>query len=164
MNEPDKRVSLNIVQEISALIEESKQHVIRTANSALTLLFWQVGKRVNDEILKNDRAQYGKQIIATVSAQLEFKYGRNFAEKNLRRMIQFSIEFSDFEIVVPLARQLTWSHFLLLIPLKSIESKIYYAQNAIENNWGKRELRNQIERKAFERNEIVNMQFSESLS
>jgi predicted nuclease of restriction endonuclease-like (RecB) superfamily len=162
MNEPDKRVSLDIVQEISSLIEESKQHVIRTANSALTLLFWQVGKRVNDEILKNDRAQYGKQIIATVSAQLELKYGRNFAEKNLRRMIQFSIEFSDFEIVVPLARQLTWSHFLLLIPLKSIESKIYYAQNAIENNWGKRELRNQIERKAFERNEIANMQFSES--
>jgi hypothetical protein len=69
-------------------------------------------------------------------------------------MIQFSIEFSDFEIVVPLARQLTWSHFLLLIPLKSIESKIYYAQNAIENNWGQRELRNQI----------ANMQFSESLS
>jgi len=77
-------------------------------------------------------------------------------------MIQFSIEFSDFEIIVPLARQLTWSHFLLLIPLKSIESKMYYAQKAIENNWGKRELRNQIERKAFERNEIANMQFSES--
>ena len=120
------------------------------------------GQGINEEILKNDRAQYGKQIIATVSAQLELKYGRNFAEKNLRRMIQFSIEFSDFEIVVPLARQLTWSHFLLLIPLKSIESKIYYAQNAIENNWGKRELRNQIERKAFERNEIANVQFSES--
>lgn len=86
-------------------------------------MFWQVGKRVNDEILKNDRAQYGKQIIANVSTQLELKYGRNFAEKNLSRMMQFSIEFSDFEIVVPLARQLTWSHFLLLIPLKSKESK-----------------------------------------
>jgi predicted nuclease of restriction endonuclease-like (RecB) superfamily len=162
MNGLDKKDSLDIVQEISALIEESKQQVVRTANSALTLLFWQVGKRINDEILKNDRAQYGKQIIATVSTQLELKYGRNFAEKNLRRMMQFSIEFSNFEILVPLARQLTWSHFLLLIPLKSIESKIYYAQNTIENNWGKRELRNQIERKAFERNEIANMQFSES--
>jgi hypothetical protein len=61
------------------------------------------------------------------------KYGRNFAEKNLRRMMQFSIEFSDFEIVVPLARQLTWSHFLLLIPLKSIESKMYYAFNPVIN-------------------------------
>ena len=108
--------------------------VVRTANSALTLLFWQVGKRVNDEVLKNDRAQYGKQIVANVSAQLEMKYGRNFAEKNLRRMMQFSIEFPDFQIVVPLARQLTWSHFLLLIPIKSIDSKLYYAQHASENN------------------------------
>ena len=75
-------------------------------------------------------------------------------------MMQFCIEFPDFKIVVPLARQLSWSHFLFLIPLKSIESKLYYAQNAIENNWGKRELKNQIERKAFERNEIANIQLT----
>jgi predicted nuclease of restriction endonuclease-like (RecB) superfamily len=162
MNRLEKTDSLDIVSEISALIEESKQQVVRTANSTLTLLFWQVGKRINEEVLKNERAQYGKQIIADVATQLELKYGKNFAEKNLRRMMQFSIEFSDFEIVVPLARQLTWSHFLLLIPLKSIESKMYYAQNAIDNNWGKRELRNQIERKAFERNEIANVQLSSS--
>ncbi len=90
------------------------------------------------------------------------KYGRNFNEKNVRSMMKFASEFSDFEILPPLAAKLSWSHFIELFPLKSIESKIYYAQNAIENNWGKRELRNQIERKAFERNEIANMQFSES--
>ena len=162
MNGLNKKVSLNIVQEISALIEESKQQVVRTANSTLTLMFWQVGKRINEEVLKNERAQYGKQIVATVSTQLEMKYGRNFNEKNVRRMMKFASEFSDFEILPPLAAKLSWSHFIELFPLKSIESKIYYAQNAIENNWGKRELRNQIERKAFERNEIANMQFSES--
>ena len=145
MNRLEKADSLVIVMEISALIEESKQQVVRTANSTLTLLFWHVGKRINEEVLKNDRAQYGKQIIATVSAQLELKYGRNFAEKNLRRRMQFALEFSDFEIVVPLAAKLSWSHFIELFPLKSMESKIYYAQNAIENNWGKRELRNQTE-------------------
>ena len=160
MQELEKYKAPDLVQEISLLIEESKQQVVRTANSALTMLFWQVGKRVNDEILKNDRAQYGKQIIATVSVQLELKYGRNFTEKNLRRMIKFYQEFSDFNILPPLVAKLSWSHFLELFPLKSIESKIYYAQNAIENNWGKRELRNQIERKAFERNEIANVQFS----
>ncbi len=162
MNGLNKKVSLDIVLEISALIEESKQQVVRTANSTLTLLFWQVGKRINEEVLKNERAQYGKQIVATVSAQIEMKYGRNFNEKNVRRMMKFASEFSDFEILPPLAAKLSWSHFIELFPLKSIESKIYYAQNAIENNWGKRELRNQIERKAFERNEIANMQFSES--
>jgi predicted nuclease of restriction endonuclease-like (RecB) superfamily len=160
MQEPEKYNAPNLVREISVLIEESKQQVVKAANSALTLLFWQIGKRINDEVLKNERAQYGKQIVSGVSEQLELKYGRNFTEKNVRRMMQFAFEFPNFEIVVPLARQLTWSHFLILIPLKSAESRIYYAQNAIAQNWGKRELRNQIARKAFERNELANIQLS----
>ena len=152
----------NLVIELSFLIEESKQQVAKVANSTLTLLFWHVGKRIQEEVLKNERAEYGKQIVTTVSLQLAEKYGRNFEEKNVRRMMQFSHEFSDFEIVVPLARQLSWSHFLILIPLKSKEAKLYYAQNCMEQNWGKRELRNQIQRKAFERTELANIQFLNS--
>lgn len=162
MKELNKEDNFLLVQDIAALIEESKKQLLRTANSTLTLLFWHIGKRINDEILKNERAEYGKQIIANVSAQLELKYGRNFTEKNLRRMIKFYQEFSDFNILPPLAAQLSWSHFIELFPLKSIESKLYYAQNAIEQNWGKRELRNQIERKSFERNEIANTKLAVS--
>lgn len=161
MQAPEKYIAPDLVQEISLLIEESKQQVVRTVNSALTTLFWQVGKRVNDEVLKNDRAQYGKQIIANVSAQLELKYGRNFAEKNLRRMMQFSIEFPDFEIVVTLSRQLSWSHFLVLLPIKNRQAKQYYVNLTISELWSVRELRHQIERKAFERNEIANVQLSQ---
>jgi hypothetical protein len=95
-----------------------------------------------------------------VKSTKEQKYGRNFTEKNLRRMIKFYQEFSDFNILPTLVAKLSWSHFIELFPLKSIESKLYYAQNAIENNWGKRELKNQIERKAFERNEIANIQLT----
>jgi predicted nuclease of restriction endonuclease-like (RecB) superfamily len=62
--------------------------------------------------------------------------------------------------VSQVATQLIWSHFIELFPLKSVESKMYYAQNAIAQNWGKRELRNQIVRKAFERNEIASIQVS----
>ncbi len=150
----------NLVLELSSLIDQSKQQVAKVANSSLTILFWHVGKRIHEEVLNNERAEYGKQIITAVSAQLEAKYGRNFEEKNVRRMIQFANEFSDIEIVVPLARQLSWSHFLILIPLKSKEAKLYYAQHSVEQNWGKRELRNQIQRKAFERTELANLQFS----
>ncbi len=53
------------------LIEQSKQRIAATANSTLTLLFWQVGKRINEEILNNERATYGKQIVATLAQQLE---------------------------------------------------------------------------------------------
>jgi predicted nuclease of restriction endonuclease-like (RecB) superfamily len=145
---------------LSSLIEQSKQRFAVAANSTLTLLFWQIGKRINDEVLNNERAEYGKQIVATVATQLEHKYGRNFNEKNVRRMMRFSQEFSDLNIVPPLAAQLSWSHFIELFPLKSIEAKLYYAQKAIEEVWGKRELRNQISRKAFERKEIADIQLS----
>lgn len=156
----EKSANENLYNELSALIEQSKKQVAIVANSALTVLFWQVGKRINEEILNNERAEYAKAIVATLATQLESKYGRSFEERNLRRMIQFAEQFSDFEIVVPLARQLSWSHFLILIPLKSTESKLYYAQKSIEEHWGKRELRKQISRKAFERKEIADTQLS----
>jgi hypothetical protein len=150
----------NLVIELSSLIDQSKQQVAKVANSTLTILFWHVGKRIQEEVLKNERAEYGKQIITIVSAQLEAKYGRNFTVRNVRRMVQFYLDFNDFGIVSPVATQLSWSHFIELFPLKSKEAKLYYAQNCIEQNWGKRELRNQIQRKAFERTELANLQFS----
>ena len=150
-----------LLYELSQLIEQSRQQLISHANSTLTMLFWHVGKRINENILQNKRADYGKQIVSTVSTQLENKYGRNFTEKNVRRMLQFAEQFSDTEIVVPLARQLSWSHFLILIPLKSQEAKIFYAQKAAKEALGKRELRKQIANKTFERMSIANIQTSE---
>lgn len=129
-----------LVNELSTLIEQSKKQISVAANSALTMLFWQVGKRIHEEVLNKERAEYGKQIVAVVSAQLENKFGRNFNEKNVRRMMQFSEQFSDVEIVVTLSRQLSWSHFLNLNPLKSTEAKSYYDQKAVEEVWRKREL------------------------
>jgi hypothetical protein len=135
MEEIENKHAENLINEISKLIEENKNQVVKTLNSTLTILFWQIGFRVNAEILNNERAEYGKQIVTGVSQQLEYKFGRNFNEKNLRRMMQFASEFPDFEIVVPLARQLSWSHFILLIPLKSFESKMLIdAKERIERN------------------------------
>jgi len=67
-------------------------------------------------------------------------------------------QFDDLEIVTPLVTQLSWSHFLQLLPLKSMEQKIYYAKKSIEENWSKRVLIYQIQRKAFERKEIATLQ------
>lgn len=162
---PDNQIAFSndkLFVDLSQLIEQSRQQVAMQANSMLTILFWKVGKRINDDILQNQRAEYGKQIVSTLSAQLETSYGRNFAEKNVRRMMQFAEHFSDLQIVVTLSRQLTWSHFLVLIPLKSVEAKQFYAQLAINDTLGVRELRKQIASKAFERTEIANLQSSQN--
>jgi predicted nuclease of restriction endonuclease-like (RecB) superfamily len=147
-----------LLAELSQLIEQSQRQAAIVVNSTLTMLFWQVGKRINGHILQNKRAEYGKQIVSTISTQLEKLHGRNFTEKNVRRMLQFAEQFPDFEIVVPLARQLSWSHFIALLPVKSMEAKLFYAQKAMLETLGKRELRTQIANKTFERTVIVNAQ------
>lgn len=148
--------------DLSKLIEQSRHQVAMQANSTLTILFWQVGKRINDDILQNQRAEYGKQIVPTVSTQLEHLYGRNFALRNVRRMMQFAEQFEDLEIVSPLATQLSWSHFIELLSLKNYEAKLFYAQLSVEGRFGKRELRKQIANKAFERTEIANVQITKN--
>ncbi|QIW15999.1 hypothetical protein A4G20_06465 [Pasteurellaceae bacterium RH1A] len=164
MENPINAVTLPkpLLTDLSVLIEQSQRQAVQYANSTLTLLFWQVGKRINQDVLGNQRAAYGKQIVPLISNELEAKYGRNFTEKNIRRMMQFAQVFPEVEIVVPLARQLSWSHFLILIPLKNQEARMFYAQLAISETLGKRELREQINIKTFERTQIANLQAGQS--
>ncbi len=159
MNEFSKN-NVSLYSELSQIIEQGKKRVTAQVNSTLTLTYWQIGNRINNELLQNKRAEYGKQIVVIAAQQLVEKYGNSFSIKNLRRMMQFADVFPDFEIVAPLVRQLSWSHFLRLIPLKNPEARIYYATNSIENLWSRRELQRQIERKAFERKEIASLQLS----
>ena len=148
----------DLFNEISQLIEHSQQQLVIQANSTLTMLFWRIGTRINKSILQNKRADYGKQIVVTLSRQLTEKYDRNFEEKNLRRMLQFAEQFTDREIVVTLSRQLSWSHFLILLPLKNPEAKLFYAKLVVAQTLGVRDLRKQIADKAFERTTIANLQ------
>jgi len=147
-----------LFNELSSLIEQSKRSVVSYVNNTLTMLFWQVGNRINSHILRHKRASYGEQIIVTLSRQLAQAHGSNFEQKNLRRMMQFATLFPDEEIVVTLSRQLSWSHFVALIPLRSADSRLFYAQAAVHENWGVRELRKNIENKAFERKSLAAMQ------
>jgi predicted nuclease of restriction endonuclease-like (RecB) superfamily len=126
----------------------------------LTLTYWQIGKKINEHLLKNQRAKYGAQTIAIVATKLVDKFGRSFAERNIRRMMQFAEEFSDFSIVTSLMSQLSWTHFIQLFSLETTQQKLFYAKKISEERWSVRELRRQIERKAYERQEIAAVQTS----
>jgi len=153
-----------LFSELSQIIEQGKNEVARQVNSTRTLVYWQVGKKINGHILDNQRGAYGKQIVVTVSRQLEIQYGRSFNEKNVRRMMQFAEVFPDVEIVVPLSRQLSWSHFIDLIPLKNKDSRNFYVQKIVNENWSVRETRKQIEQKTYERTEIANLQIATEIN
>lgn len=152
------RAEDNLFIELSKLIEQAQQTLVVQANSSLTILFWQIGNRIKQNILQNKRADYGKQIVVTLSRQLTGIYGKNFEEKNLRRMLQFAEQFSDEQIVVTLSRQLSWSHILILLPLKTTNAKLFYANSVADQSLGVRELRKKIANKEFERIAIANIQ------
>jgi len=155
-------IEKNLLTELSELIEQAQRKISVQINSGISLLFWQIGKRINAHILKNRRAEYGKEIVVTLSRELTKKYGRNFEERNLRRMIQFTEQFPDFEIVVTLSPQLSWSHFITLLPIKDANAKLFYAKKIAEESWSVRYTRKQIENKVFERTAIANNQLTVS--
>jgi predicted nuclease of restriction endonuclease-like (RecB) superfamily len=152
----------DLINDLVILIQETKTQIISNINSSLTVSFWHVGNLVLNYILQNKRADYGKQIVVTVSRELVGRFGRNYEEKNLRRMIQFVERYSDFEKVVTLSRHLSWSHFLSLIPLKNQQAREFYGRLAFQNAIGVRELRKHIQQKVYERTENADVQLYES--
>ena len=153
-----KEVTLqeSLITDLRTLINEARNKVALIVNTEITLLYWHIGKRINKEVLGNQRAEYGKQIVLTVSTQLTEEYGKGFNEKNLRRMMQFAELFPDFQIVAPLARQLSWSHFLMLFPIKDPLSREFYLTMSVSERWTKRTLRNKIDSMLYERTAISN--------
>lgn len=133
------------------MIEETRKSIALAVNAGLTSLYWRVGNRIRQETLQDKRAEYGKKIVATVSRQLAIEYGSSFSETNLRRMIQFSAVFPDEQIVVSLIRQLSWTHFIALIPLKDPIKRDFYAEMCRVEKWNVKTLRDKINSMLFER-------------
>lgn len=143
--------SSSLLKDLRQMIEETRQRVATTVNAALTMLYWRVGRRINEEILKGARAEYGKEILATLSQELVREYGGSFGEKNLRRMVQFAEAFPDEQIVVSLIRQLSWTHFIALIPLKEPLQREFYTEMCRMERWSVRTLRQKIGSMLYER-------------
>ncbi|WP_448873231.1 PDDEXK nuclease domain-containing protein [Desulfobulbus propionicus] len=140
-----------LIGDIRALIEETRSAVAVTVNTAMTLLYWRIGKRICEDILRKERAGYGDEIVATLSRQLTTDYGGGFSEKSLRHMILFSETFPELEIVSTLSRQLSWSHFKEIIYLKQPLQKEFYAEMCRVERWSVRTLRDKIASMLYER-------------
>lgn len=146
----------NLLTDIRQLIESTKAQVAATVNSAMTLMYWHIGDRINREVLGGERAAYGKQIVAHLSRQLTERYGgREFSEKNLNRMRLFASRFSDISIWTPLVGKLSWSHFLQVIPIDDDLARNFYLTMAADQRWSKRTLKAKIDGMLYERTAIA---------
>lgn len=140
-----------LVAELRQLIDAARQRAATAVNAELTLLYWQVGERINRDILGSQRAGYGEEIVVSLGQRLNAEYGRGFSNKNLHHMVRFAQVFPDMQIVSTLSRQLAWSHFLELIYLKDSLARDFYAQMCVQEGWSVRRLRERKNTMLFER-------------
>ncbi len=141
----------DLFADLRGMIDHARGSIASTVNARMTLLYWQVGTRIRKEILRDERAEYGRAIVVAVARQLTDYYGKGFSEKSLRRMIQFGEVFPDEQIVAPLARQLTWTHLMVLLPIKDSMKRDFYTEMCRIEKWNVRTLENKVDSMLYER-------------
>ena len=146
----------SLIQDLRQIIEQARGHVAATANYALTMMYWNIGERINREVLGNHRADYGKQIVSAVSTQLQTEYGKKgFETRSIWRMMQFAQLFPDYKIVSAVSTQITWSHVVEILPLKDELQREFYLTLAASERWSIRQLRKEIDGMLYERTAIA---------
>lgn len=145
----------SLIQDLRQIIEQARGHVAATANYELTMMYWHIGERINREVLGNERADYGKQIVSAVSTQLQAEYGKKGLEpRSIWRMMQFAQEFPDLEIVSAVSTKITWSHIIEILPLKDDLQREFYLTFAASERWSVRQLRKEIDGMLYERTAV----------
>jgi len=143
-----------LLNSIIGLIDETRHFVAKTVNQELTLLYWKIGKTINEEILKKDRADYGKKLIKNLSEELSNRYGTGFNKRNLHSFIKLNSIFQDPAIVHTVCAQLSWSHIRTLIYIENDIKREFYIQMSVHERWSVRTLQERIDSMLFERTAI----------
>jgi len=126
-----------LFSDVSRLIEEARQSVAQAVNTTLSLLYWKIGKRIKNEVLKNKRAEYGKKVLGALAKQLIEKYGKGWDEKTLRHCLRSAETFSEELIVSAARRQLGWTHLKTIMYLKDDLRREFYIEISIMFGFGK---------------------------
>ncbi|MGY4384002.1 putative nuclease of restriction endonuclease-like (RecB) superfamily [Pedobacter sp. UYP24] len=143
-----------IVSEIKTLIEQSKQQVAVTVNTTMSLLYWQIGKRINEEVLGNEKAAYGKAVIENLSRQLKLDYGSGWSKKQLLHCLYVVETFPELEKFSTLCRQLSWSHIKVIMYMNDPLKTEFYIQMCIHEKWSVRVFQERIQSMLYERTAI----------
>jgi len=144
----------DLLNNITQLIERSRQRVAVVVNAELTTLHWNIGKLIQENILENKRAGYGEQIVQTLSEQLTQRYGKGWSKPQLWNCLYAVEIFPDAKILSTLSRELTWSHLKEILYLKNELQREFYIEMCRMERWSVRRLRERIDSLLFERTAI----------
>jgi hypothetical protein len=127
-----------LVEELRALIETTRGRVAQTVNSELVALYWQVGKRLREEIIGDQRAAYGEEVVGQLARALTAEFGRGFSKRNLHHMVRLVEVFPDAGIVHALRSQLSWTHLRELIAIDDPLKREFYTELCRIERWSTR--------------------------
>ena len=143
-----------LLNSLVSLIDKTRHKVATTVNQELTLLYWNIGKTINDAILNNSRADYGKKIIPELSTALSQRYGIGFNKRNIQTFIKLNVVIEDITILHSVSTKLSWTHLRNLIYIENAVKREFYIQMAIHERWSVRTMQERIDSMLFERTAI----------
>lgn len=133
-----------LFENIKNLIKESQNRIISAITNTMSLTYFEIGRMIVEEEQKGElRANYGKQIIKTLSIKLTKDFGQGFSMRNIEQMRQFYIAYSIPQ-TVSAEFKLSWSHYLTLMRINDENERRFYEVESIKNNWSLRELKRQL--------------------
>ncbi len=142
--------SASFIREIKQIVAKARQKAYSAINSAMVEAYWQMGKRiVEEEQQGKERADYGKQLLKELSAELTKEFGKGFSTNSLYYYRQFYLTFPE---IFPTVRGiLTWSHYKRLLSVSNSEARAWYLKEAQEQMWSYRTLDRNIGSQYYER-------------
>ncbi len=138
-----------LLEDIGQAIETARQNAVRAVNTELVKANWEIGRHiVKFEQHGQEKAEYGSDLLASLSRDLKLRYGKGFGRRNVLDMRRFYVSYPKWQTV---SAKLSWSHFIVLLGVSDETTRKFYEKQAIHENWSKRELERQIDSSLFER-------------
>jgi predicted nuclease of restriction endonuclease-like (RecB) superfamily len=149
-NKKPSGIEEELFEAITQHIKEYRHRQNNWLKNHLNLLFWEIGKRINQEILQNGGSISRESMIQNISVSLEKKFGKNFTGKQLNAMTSFAEQFTDLGLTLRMAYPVSWEHILTLLSLQEVEAKLFYARLTAIKGLSAAGLQKQIAKKTYE--------------
>jgi predicted nuclease of restriction endonuclease-like (RecB) superfamily len=150
----DRNISDSLFTRIKQIVEDSRSHIAQTINATLTITYWNIGGVIKEDVLNNQRAAYGEEVILNLSKKLTQEYGKGWSSQHLQHCLRIAETFPDSEILYAVSRELSWTHLRTLMYLDSDLKRDFYLEMCRIEKWSTRQLQERIDAMLFERTAI----------
>jgi hypothetical protein len=135
----DRNISDSLFTRIKQIVEDSRSHIAQTINATLTKTYWNIGGVIKEDVLNNQRAAYGEEVILNLSKKLTQEYGKGWSSQHLQHCLRIAETFPDSEILYAVSRELSWTHLRTLMYLDSDLKRDFYLEMCRIEKWSTRQ-------------------------